>query len=125
MLENYSLQIIRLITNDDIIGFVSENKKTFDIKYPKSFGYSYDEYTDEMDVSLDDWLSRDFFEFNDVNITKDKVLFNSSPNVAFSYSYLKCLVEENLDKNSTIYKQIQETLKFIEDTTDTSEIVYH
>ena len=127
MLEKFSLKIIRLTTNEDIIGFVYEHDNIVELKYPKVFFYSdNDDGSESIDLCLYNLLPQDFFGMTQVSIDTAKIIFISYPNVKFGTEYLKSLMGM-LDEESELYEQITDTLDELaeEDLDEINNITYH
>ena len=111
MLETFELKIIRLKTGEDVICFYYEDikSKMSQIKFPKSFYYSYDPNTEAEELTLIDWLPSLAFASQEIEFSSKNVLFTAFTTVDFGYQYLNEIIEV-LDKNSDLYRNIKKTI---------------
>jgi hypothetical protein len=111
MTEKFEVKIVRLKTGEDLIGFYYNDKEnnTVILKYPKTFYPVIDVENENEEIVMVDWMPVEAFPIQEAPIPMDHVLFVSYPAIEFGYRYLD-FVLEYLDPESTLAKQIKETI---------------
>lgn len=111
MTEKFEVKIVRLKTGEDLIGFYYNDKEnsTVILKYPKTFYPVIDVENESEEIVMVDWMPVEAFPIQEAPIPMDHVLFVSYPAIEFGYRYLD-FVLEYLDPESTLAKQIKETI---------------
>ena len=112
MTEKFEVKIVRLKTGEDLIGFYYNDKEnnTVILKYPKTFYPTIDVENEVEEIIMVDWMPPEAFPIQEAPITQDHILFISYPTSEFGYRYLD-FVLDYLDPESTLAKQIKETIK--------------
>lgn len=114
-MSKFALKVLRLTTDEDLIGFVFESNGLVNIKHPKYF------FMNEGELEFLPWLNPDFFAIDEVILSRDKVLFQSYPTSYLGYNYLQILHDE-LDEESELYQEIKSTIEQVDKDLDNPTI---
>ncbi len=119
----FEVKIIRLISGEDIIGFVYEDStlSRVYIKFPKIFYFNFNTDSLDEELILVDWMPQQAFFNQETSIANSNVLFITDCNVDFGYKYL-----DSIQETMTLPKSVSENIESLKETSSIpDDAVFH